>query len=232
MLLRMLEQGFLTARELRLRARRAAARPRRPPAAGRGHQVPLLHVVDQAAGGRPPRRRPGGRPPRVRRRPADPHHDRQRDPGRRAAGGRRLAAEHRGPARLARGDREPHRRRARDGRRRRLQRAAVQPRHAGPAPARLGDQAVHPRRGARAGGLRQLDVDVEQARDRRSEVARGLHRQQLRERLLRHHHAGARDDVLRQRRVRPGRHQGRHAQGGAARRAHGHPHPTSPRTTR
>ena len=47
-----------------------------------------------------------------------------------------------------------------------------------------------------------------------------------------HHHARARDDVLRQLGVRPGRHQGRHAQDRAAGRADGHPHARLAPTTR
>ncbi len=43
---------------------------------------------------------------------------------------------------------------------------------------------------------------------------------------------GARDDLLRQLGVRPGRHQDRHAQDRAAGRAHGHPHATSRPTAR
>ena len=79
---------------------------RGPPAAGRGHRVPVLH-------------RPGSssrwstssaaarRARALRGRPADPHDDRPRAPGGRATGGRRLAAERRRPARRARGDRQP-----------------------------------------------------------------------------------------------------------------------------
>ena len=44
------------------------------------------------------------------------------------------------------------------------------------------------------------------------------------ERVLRREHAGARDDVLRQRRLRPGRHQGRDEAHRPHRRADGHPH--------
>ena len=102
--------------------------------------------------------------------------------------------------------------------------AAVQPRDPGPAPARLVDQAVHPGRGDPPGDLPRLDLGVAEDDLRRARLERGLHGQQLRGRVLGHHHARARDDVLRQLRVRPGRHQGRDQERRAARRADGHPH--------
>ena len=84
----------------------------------------------------------------------------------------------------------------------------------------------------RQGISAELGVGLEEADDRRAALEGGLHGQQLRGRLLRHHHARARDDVLRQLRVRPGGHQGRHAQGRPPGGAHGHPHATSRTTTR
>ena len=103
------------------------------------------------------------------------------------------------------------RRGARDGRRPRLQRRAVQPRHPGPAPARLGVQAVRPRRRAPRGDLARLDLRVAQEDLRRARHERQgeVRRQQLRGQLLRRHHAGQRDDVLRQLGLRRGRLQDR-----------------------
>ena len=80
---RMLEQGFITQPQYDDATDAPDPGAGRPPAAGRGHAAPVLHVVDQAAGRRPARRRPAGRAPGVRGRPDDPHDDRQR-----AAGGR------------------------------------------------------------------------------------------------------------------------------------------------
>ena len=90
---------------------------------------------------------------------------------------------------------------------------AVQPRHAGPAPARLLVQAVHARRGAtrRASRPNSTWASHRSSCSQSRKLDRALHGQQLRRRVLRRHHAGERDDVLRQLGVRPGRHQGRHA---------------------
>ena len=88
---------------VRGRDQAAAARPRRPPAAGRGHRLPLLHLVDQAAGRRPPRRRAGGRAAGVRGRPARAHDDRRQAAGGRRRRDRQLAPEPRRPARRAGG---------------------------------------------------------------------------------------------------------------------------------
>ena len=61
--------------------RAVAADAQRHPAARRGHGAALLHVVDQAAGGRPARRRAGGRAARVRGRADRPHHAGHGAPG-------------------------------------------------------------------------------------------------------------------------------------------------------
>ena len=193
------------------------------PAAGRGHALPVLHLLGQAAGRRQARRRPGGRPARVRGRPDGPDDARLAAPGRRRAGGRGVAALRGRPARLARRDQERHRRGARDGRRRRLLDRAVQPRDAGPAPARLRVQAVRARPGARQRHLARLHLglaqDVALRHAQEGQVHRGVRGQQLRGRLRRRAQPAQRDDVLRQRRLRAGRHQGRHAQDRAASRA-------------
>ena len=102
---------------------------------------------------------------------------------------------------------------------------AVQPRHPGPAPAGLRVQAVRARRGAAsrasrpssAWASRKKVFDVLKAR-------REVHGQQLQRRLRGRDHAGERDDVLRQLRLRPGRHQGRHQEDRQARAPDGHPH--------
>ncbi len=230
---KMLEQDMLTQGQYDDADPRAAPRPRRPPAAGRGGPVPVLHLVGPAAGRRPARRRPGGRAAGVRGRPEGGDDDRRRDAGRRPERGRPVAPVQGGPARRAGGAREQVRRGARHGRRRRLQRAAVQPRHPGPAPARLVDQAVHPRRGAAPGHLDRLRVVLAQAGDPGAPLeGRDLHRQQLRGRVLGDHHARARDDVLGQLGVRPGGHQGGNEEGRAACRADGHPYARVDATTR
>ena len=97
----------------------AADAPRHP-APARGHGLPLLHVVGQAAGRRQARRRPGGRAQGVRGRPDRADLARRPAPGGRAAGRRLVAALQGRPARLARRDRQHQRRGARDGRRGRL----------------------------------------------------------------------------------------------------------------
>ena len=91
---------------------------------------------------------------------------------------------------------------------------AVQPRHAGPAPAGLGVQAVHPRRGAARGHRRRLDrgrrarsvFDVPTASTEKF-VVNNYEDAYPAQRTL-----GQRARVLRQRGLRAGRHQGRHAQ--------------------
>ena len=61
-LLRMFEQGYLTRALYESEQGRAAADARRPDLPEGGHGVPVLHLLDQAAGRRPARRRPAGRP--------------------------------------------------------------------------------------------------------------------------------------------------------------------------
>ena len=188
---RMLEQGLIAREQYDAGIAEPIPAAARHPAAARGDEVPLLHVLDQAAGRRPARRRPDRRAPGVRGRPDDPDHDRRALP----EGGRRrdprLAALPRRPARLAGGDREQDRRGPRDGRRRRLQQLAVQPRHPGPAPAGLGVQAVRARRGAEEGDLPHLAVVVAQEGLRRPGLDREVHGRELQRRLRGRHHARA-----------------------------------------
>ena len=192
---RMFEQGFLTQPQYE-----DGAAPSRCPTRGdlqppeRGHEVPVLHVLDQAAGRRPARRRPGGRAPafegglRV-----------QTTIDSRAAGRRRRRRSTSGcpypdgPRASLVAIENQHRQGPRDGRRRRLQRRPVQPRHPGPAPARLGDQAVHPRRGADARASRPNSIWASHKLDDQRPAARSekLHRQQLRGRLRRRDDARA-----------------------------------------
>ena len=181
-------------------------------APARGHQVPLLHLVGQAAGRRQARRRPARRPARLHRRP-----DRQDDARLEGPGGRddrdpQLAPLRVGPARVDGGDREQDRQGARDGRRRRLREVLVQPRHPGPAPARLLVQAVRARRGAALRDLARLHVDLEEE-GLHAQGRREVHGEQLQRRLRGRHDAGERDDQLRQLRLRGARPQARPAQG-------------------
>ena len=99
----------------------------------------------------------------------------------------------------------------------RLPHAVLQPRHAGAAPAGLGVQAVRARPGAEGRRLRELRVGVAQARllhqaEGERRLPRLLRGEQLRGRLRRPHHAGARDDVLGQRGLREPRDPARHAE--------------------
>ena len=212
---RMAQQGFIS--EAQRAEASAQSLPTRsdiqPPAEDTAQ--PVLHVVDQAAGGRPARRRPGGRAARLRGRADGPHHAGHGAPGRGGARRGSRPALHRGAARRAGGAGEPVRRGARHGRRGRLPHAVLQPRHAGAAPAGLGVQAVRARAGAEGRRLGELRVGVAQARllhqaqgERR--LPRLLRGEQLRGRLRRPHHAGARHDVLGQRGLREPRDPARH----------------------
>ena len=130
-----------------------------------------------------------------------------------------------GPGRRDRRDRQRHGRGPRDGRRTRLQRAAVQPRHPGPAPARLGLQAVHPRH--RAAARDRAPARVWPSRKREFDVPGGRDKfvvNNYEGQLRRGHHAGRTPPDLRQLRLRRGRPEGRHAQGGAAGATDGDPH--------
>ena len=199
------------------------------PAAGRGHALPVLHLLGQAAGRRQARRRPGGRAAGVRGRPDGPDDARLAAAGGRRAGGRGVAALRGRPARLARRDQERHRRGARDGRRRRLRDRAVQPRHPGPAPARLGVQAVRARRRRCGSGISPDSTWASRKMSHCVTRKKGKCIEAFEVNNYEDAYAGVRtlrtrDDVLRQLRLRPGRHQGRHAQDRAARAPDGHPH--------
>ena len=225
MLQRMLDQDFLTRAQYDDDAHEADARPGRPAAADRGRRLPVLHLVDQAAGRRPARRRPGGRPAGVRGRPDDHDHDRRRAP----AGGRgrdqQLAAQPRRPARRARGDREQDR--ARSARWSAATpttscRSTSRPR-ASASRARRSSRSSSPRRCSQGispnsvWASKKLTIDVPHSK----EIFTVNNYEGAYSGIT---HARARDDVLRQLRVRPGRHQGRHAQGRPPGGAHGHPH--------
>ena len=161
------------------------AHPRPPHVPAGGHGLPVLHLVDQAAGRRPARRRAGGRAARVRGRPAGQDDYRLQAPG----GGRQrdqgLAAEPRGPARVARRDLQQGRHGPRDGRRRQLRRRrrSTSPPRASASPAPRSSRSCSPRRCGRASARSR------RGRRRRRSVhpqgRRALHRQQLRGRLRR-----------------------------------------------
>ena len=224
----MLEQRFLTRAQYD-DARAARRCPThgdlQPPAEDTAHPYFTTwvkqQVVDRLGGGQEGARRAfeGGL--------HDPDDARPRPPGRRRGRDRQQwLPEPRRPARSARRDRERDRQGARDGRRRRLQRrgrSTSRPR-ASASPARRSSRSSSRRRCGRASRPNSVWAS-QQARRSTCRSSQGdVHGQQLRGRLLRQHHARARDDVLRQLSVRPGRHQGRHAQGRPAGRADGHPH--------
>ena len=207
-----------------------AADPPRHPAAARGHGVPVLHVVGQAAGRRQARRRPGGRAQGVRGRADRADDARLAAPGRRPAGGQRVAAVA-GRARAPRSSRST----TAPARCSRWSAATTTRR----APFNLATQgqrqpgsAFKPfvlAAGADRRHLARLHLGVAQDvalrhPQQEGQVHRGVRGQQLRGRLRRRPHAAHGDDVLRQRRLRAGRHQGRHAQDRAARAPDGHPH--------
>ena len=201
------------ARAVRRGRRRAAALARRHPAAARGDEVPLLHVLDQAAGRRQARRRADRRPPGLRGRPDDPDDDRLPLPG----GGRRrdlrLAALAGRPARLARGDRQQDRR----------GRAMVGGDDYNTTPFNLATQGQRQPGSAfkpfilaealKSGHLPDVAVVVAQEGLRRPRLDREVHGRELQRRLRRRHDAGQRDHHLGQLRVRRGRHQGRDEEG-------------------
>ena len=151
-LLRMLEQGYLTPRGVRPRRsrRRCPAKTDIRPPSVRSASPRAAYFVSWV---RAADRRPLRRAARVRGRAAHPHDARRQAAAGRRAGGQRVAQHARRPAGLARRDRQRQRRGASDGRRRRLRVAPVQPRDAGPAPARLGVQAVRSGDRARSAGI-------------------------------------------------------------------------------
>ena len=174
-------------------------------------QVPLLHLLDQAAGGRQARRRPDRRPPGLRGRPDRPDHDRRALPEGRRRRDQRLAAQPGRAARLARRDRQPQRRGPRDGRRRRLQHArrSTSPPRASASRGRRSSRSCSPRRSS-AGSRRAPSGP----RARRSSTCPAAARSS-RSRTTTTPTPGVdlarrRDDDLRQLRLRRGRHQGRH----------------------
>ena len=181
--------GLPHARAVRRRARRSRCPTQgdlQPP--DEDTRVPVLHLLDQAAGRRPARRRPGGRAAGVRGRPAGQDDDRRRAPaGRRRTRSTSWLPEPRRPARGARGDREHDRQGPRDGRRRRLQRRSrsTSPRRASASPARRSSRSSSPRRCSQGispnsvvGVARSSTIDVPHSQG-------DLHGQQLRGRLLR-----------------------------------------------
>ena len=196
----------------RRRRGREPAHARRHLAPARGHQVPLLHLLGQAAGRRQARRRPARRPARVHGRPDRQDHARLQGPGGGDDRDPQLAALRLRPARLDGRDREQDRHGAGDGRRRRLREVLVQPGHPGPAPARLVVQAVRAGRGAAPGHLARLDLDL-QEEGLHAQGRREVRGQQLQRRLRGRDHAGQRDDELRQLRLRGARPQARAEEG-------------------
>ena len=193
---RMVEQGYLTPAQQQEALLTSLPTQQGHPAARRGHALPVLHLLGQAAGRRQARRRPGGRPARVRGRPDGPDDARLAAPGRgRAGASTRGCPTQDGPRAslvaikndtgevlaMVGGDDYSTR--------------AVQPRDAGPAPARLRVQAVRARPGARQRHLARLHLGVAQdvalRHAQEGQVHRGLRGQQLRGRLRRRPHACA-----------------------------------------
>ena len=192
-----------TSRRRRSSEARRESLPTQPrhPAAGRGHGLPLLHVVGQAAGRRQARRRPGGRAPRVRGRPDRPHDARLRLQDAAAARRRPVAA-------VARAARAPRSSRSTTTRARcsRWWAATTTPRarstsppraSASPAPsfkpfvlAQALSDGVSP---DSTWNSQKIDICV--ARTQEGQVQGVLRRQQLRGRLRRHPHAADGDDV-------------------------------------
>ena len=107
----------------------------------------------------------------------------------------------------------------------RLRPGAVQPRDAGPAPAGLGVQAV--RAGDRAAPRASRRARPGSSKKQVIQVPNSIEKFTVNnydDNYSGRQHAGARDDVLRQLRLRPGRHQDRHEAHRAHGRADGHPH--------
>ena len=231
---RMVEQGYITPAQRDEALLDVAADQQGHPAAGRGHALPVLHVVGQAAGRRQARRRPGGRAARRSRAgltvqttldvaPPGRRRERGRGSGCRTQGGPRaslVAIKNDTGEVLAMVGGDDY------------ATAPVQPRHPGPAPARLGVQAVRARAGARQRHLARLDLGVAQDVALRHAHKKGKCTEAFEVNNYEDAYAGVRtlrtrDDVLRQRRLRAGRHQGRHAQDRPARAPDGHPHAVS-----
>ena len=216
-LLRMLEQGFLVRSQYDERLAQALPAQRRPELPGGGHGLPVLHLLDQAAGRRPARRRPGGRAARLRGRPAVTDDDRLAAPEGGREGDQQLAPEQ-VAARAPRSSRSP----TRTAWCARWSAATTTT----PPPFNLATQGQRQPGSSfkpfvLAEALRQnispQSTWTSQEEDLHPQGRRALHRQQLRGRLRRRAHARRRDDVLRQRRLRPGRQEGRDQEDRAAR---------------
>ena len=135
------------------------ARDLQPP--GGGHAAPVLHVLGQAAGRRPARRRPeGARPPSRAGCAIRTTIDRELQDAAEEAIDAWLPYRDGPRAALVAIDNSTGEVRAMVGGDDDATTSAVQPRHPGPAPARLGVQAVHPRRGAAPGHLARLRVGL------------------------------------------------------------------------
>ena len=136
----------------------------------------------------------------LRRRAEGADHDRPRAPAEGARRDLEVADETRRPVRRPRRDRSAQRRGEGDGRRQQLPQEPVQPRRAGRPPAGLLVQAVRARDRAARGNLSCDALRVEAADDQpRRQV---LGRRQLRRLLSRLDRPRARDDRVRQRRLR------------------------------
>ncbi len=130
----------------------AAADARRPHVPEGGHGLPVLHLLDQAAGRRPARRRPAGRAARVRGRPAGQDDDRLAPPACGREGDQRAGCRTGGGPRaslVAISNKRRHG--AGDGRRRQLRRSrrSTSPPRASASPARRSSRSCSPRRCAR-----------------------------------------------------------------------------------
>ena len=181
-LLRMYQQGYLTKPLYDTAIATGCTDELRPHGPAGGHEVPVLHVLDQAAGRRSARWWPAGRAEGVRGRAQGDHDDRLEAAERGPGGGEQHAAEPGRAARLTRCDLQQGRRGASDGRGRRLCDERLQPRHPGPAPAGIVVQAIRARGGAQAGDQPEFDLGVREAHVH-PQGRRALHRQQLRGRL-------------------------------------------------
>ena len=175
-------------------------------------EVPVLHLLGQAAGRRPARRRPAGRAARVRRRPAGQDDDRLQAPDRRRRRRSRTGCPTR-PGRRPRSSRSPTRTAwsapwsaaTTSG-----TPPAVQPRDAGAAPARLGVQAVRARRRALERGI---SPNSTWASKKLTYILKGGERFTVNnydDAYAGIADARPRDDLLRQRRVRAGGEADRH----------------------
>ena len=151
-LLRMYEQGYLTRAIYESEKAEPLPDARRPDLPEGGHGVPVLHLLDQAAGRRPLGGGQQGAQLRVRGRPAGQDDDRLAAADRRAEGDRRLAAEQ-VAARAPRSSRSPTRT-AWCGRwsaaTTTASRRSTSPRRASASPAPRSSRSCSPRRSSRA----------------------------------------------------------------------------------